>query len=58
MPRRKQEFKINVHLPENPEDFRQTYTDFLYGIALKTMKKLPPEEQEQYAEKYIKVFSA
>lgn len=56
MPRRTQEFKINVHLPDNPEIFKQAYTDFLYGIALKTMKKLPPEEQERYAEKYIKAF--
>jgi hypothetical protein len=58
MARRVQEFKINVHLPDNPEDFRQVYTDFLYGIALKTMKKLPPEEQGRYAEKYINVFSS
>ncbi|MCL2698146.1 MAG: hypothetical protein FWE74_08710 [Oscillospiraceae bacterium] len=56
MSRRKQEFKITVHLPDNPEGFKQVYTDFLYGIALKTMKKLPPEQQEAYAEKYIKVF--
>ena len=57
MPRKTQTFKINVHLPENTEDFKQVYTDFLYGIALKTMKKLPPEEQEKYAEKYITVFN-
>jgi hypothetical protein len=57
MSRRTQEFKINVYLPENSEDFSRVYTDFLYGIALKTIKKLPLKGQELYAEKYIKIFN-
>ena len=57
MPRKVQEFKVNLHLPEDPEVFRKAYSGFLYGIAKKTLKKLPPDEQEAYALKYIKVFA-
>lgn len=56
MSRKTQEFKVRIHMLENPEEFKQVYTNFLCGIALKTMKKLPPEEQEVYAAKYINVF--
>jgi len=54
--RKTQEFIINIHLPEDSENFTYLYTEFLYQIASKTMKKLPPDGQTAYAEKYVKAF--